>query len=165
LTSGFVQTAKHRLSSEESDNSALSRLPVYLAAIRMFKEKPMFGWGYDNFDRFDRKYQARVGELVNPDEKDHTSHNMYLTMLAEQGLMGTGFYLFPFAFLFWKSTKVGDYIPKRGVLNRRLFFSLWLVILSFFIVQNLAPMVVVFGLGLNWITLGLIANLIHTYEH
>ena len=165
LSAGYFNWAENRLSSDEADNSALSRLPVYLAAIRMFGEKPVFGWGYDNFDRFDRKYQSRVGEIVNPDEKDHTSHNLYLTMAAEQGLLGLISYLTPFIVLLWRSRQVADYMPNRGMLNKKLFYSLWLVILSFFVVQNLAPMVVVYGLGVNWITMGLIANFIHIYEH
>jgi O-antigen ligase len=164
VQSQSITLAFSRLNSEESDNSALSRLPVYLAAIKMFSEKPIFGWGYDNFDRFDRQYQSRVGDLVNPDEKDHTVHNVFLTILAEQGLLGLITYLGPFLILLWQSRKVLENIPKTGILNKNLFYSLWLVILSFFIVQNLAPMVVVFGFGLNWITLALIANFIYVYK-
>lgn len=164
LQSQTINMAFSRLNSEESENSALSRLPVYLAAIRMFSEKPLFGWGYDNFDRFDRQYQSRVGDLVNPDEKDHTSHNVFLTILAEQGLLGLTTYLSPFYILLWQSRKVVGQLPKAGILNKNLFFSLWMVILSFFIVQNLAPMVIVFGFGLMLITLGLIANFIYIYK-
>lgn len=165
LHSQSLTMAFSRLNSEESENSALSRLPVYLAAIRMFSDKPIFGWGYDNFDRFDRQYQSRVGDLVNPDEKDLTSHNVFLTILAEQGLLGIVTYLAPFLILLWRSRKVLDNLPRRGPLNKNLFYSLWLVILSFFIVQNLAPMVVVFGFGLMWITLGLIANFVYVYKN
>jgi O-antigen ligase len=163
LSSGSFQTAAQRFYSPESEQSALSRLPVYVAAIRMFQEKPLFGWGYDNFDRFDRKYQGRFGELVIPDEKDHTSHNIYLTMLAEQGIIGITLYLIPFGNLLLRSRKTFQKLPKRGLMGDKMFISFWLVILSFFVVQNFAPMVVVFGLGLNWITLGLIANYVHLY--
>ena len=164
VQSQAFNTAISRVNSEESENSALSRLPVYLAAIRMFSEKPLFGWGYDNFDRFDRQYQSRVGDLVNPDEKDHTSHNVFLTILAEQGLLGIATYLSPFALLLFRSMRISDNLPNKGLLNRNLFYSLWLVILSFFVVQNLAPMVIVFGFGLMWITLALIANFIYVYK-
>jgi len=164
LQSSYFQTARDRLTSAESENSALSRLPVYVAAIRMFNEKPLFGWGYDNFDRFDRRFQGRFGDLVNPDEKDLTSHNVYLTMLAEQGLIGLSLYLLPFILLFWRSRNAVSRMPKLGFLNQNMLLSMWLVILAFFVVQNLAPMVVVFGLGLNWITLGLISNFVYLYN-
>ena len=163
LNSSEFQIAASRLYSDESEQSALSRLPVYVAAVRMFQEKPLMGWGYDNFDRYDRRYQARFGQLVNPDEKDHTSHNVYLTMLAEQGLMGIISYLLPFAILFFRSLKTLPHLPKRGWFTDKMLISLWLVILSFFVVQNFAPMVVVFGMGLNWIVMGLIANYVHLY--
>jgi len=164
LQSSYFQTARDRLTSAESENSALSRLPVYVAAIRMFNEKPLFGWGYDNFDRFDRRFQGRFGDLVNPDEKDLTSHNVYLTMLAEQGLIGLLLYLFPFILLFLRSRNALSRMPKLGIINQNMLLSMWLVILAFFVVQNLAPMVVVFGLGLNWITLGLISNYVYLYN-
>ena len=163
LNSSEFQIAATRFYSAESEQSALSRLPVYVAAIRMFQEKPIMGWGYDNFDRYDRRYQARFGQLVNPDEKDHTSHNVYLTMLAEQGLIGITAYLLPFAILFFRSLKTLPHLPKRGWFTDKMLISLWLVILSFFVVQNFAPMVVVFGMGLNWIVMGLIANYVHLY--
>ena len=163
MTSNAFQIAANRFYSAESEQSALSRLPVYVAAYRMFEEKPLMGWGYDNFDRYDRRYQARFGQLVNPDEKDHTSHNIFLTMLAEQGIIGLTFYMLPFAILFLRSRKTLPNLPDRGMFSKKMFISLWLVILSFFVVQNFAPMVVVFGMGLNWITLGLIAHFVHVY--
>ena len=110
------------------------------------------------------KNQSRFGDIVNPDEKDLTSHNVFLTMLAEQGLLGFVAYITPFVVLYWRSRKVVSSLPTRGVLNKNLFYSLWLVILSFFVVQSLSPMVVVFGMGLNWITLAFIANMIYIYE-
>jgi len=161
IQSNYFEIASNRLASEESDNSALGRLPVYLAAFRMFKQKPLFGWGYDNFDRFDRKYQGRFGDIVNPDEKDLTSHNVYLTMLAEQGLIGLSLYLIPFVILLLRSKNTLNNLTFAGTINKSMFLSFWLIIMTFFVVQNLSPMVVVYGLGVNWITLGLIANYIY----
>jgi O-antigen ligase len=158
-----LQFAEQRLYSQESSQTALSRLPVIVAAYRMFEEKPIIGWGYDNFDRYDRTFQTRFGELVNPDEKDLTSHNTYLTILAEQGLVGLGFYLLPVIWLMFRTIKDRARLPQSGYMSARMVGLLWLVILSYFIVNNLAPMVVVFGTGLYWITLGLIANALGRY--
>ncbi len=152
--------ARQRMQSEEADNSALSRLPVLVAAYRMFQEKPVFGWGYDNFDLYDRRYQGRFGDIVNPVEKDLTSHNVYMTLLAEQGAVGAGLYLAPIPILLWHSLRKFRLLPKQGWLSRRLLWLLWLVVLAFVIVNNFAPMVVVFGLGMYWLTLGLIAAIV-----
>lgn len=155
-----VQWAQQRLESEEAENSALSRLPVLVAAYRMFQAKPVFGWGYDNFDRFDRRYQGRFGEIANPVEKDLTSHNVYMTLLAEQGVIGTLLYLLPIVVLLWHTVKKYRFLPKQGWLSRRLLWLLWLVVLAYVIVNNFSPMVVVWGLGLYWLNLGLIASIV-----
>ena len=59
---GQIEFAQSRLESEQSDESALSRLPVAYASVRMFEAKPAFGFGYENFNRYDYQYQRRVGE-------------------------------------------------------------------------------------------------------
>ncbi len=169
LLGGFLlatqlQTAQDRLTSDEATHSALSRLPVLVAAYRMFETKPLFGWGYENFDRYDRQFQGRFGDLVNPDEKDHTSHNVYLTILAEQGLAGLLLILSPVFWLSYRSLKLYRHLPRRGLKGRKMLALLWLVVLSYVVVNNFAPMVVVFGVGLYWITLGLIANIIQSRE-
>jgi O-antigen ligase len=159
-----LQFAKERLYSENSTQTALSRLPVVVAAYRMFEAKPIFGWGYNNFNRYDRQFQGRFGDLVNPDEKDLTSHNMYLTLLAEQGLVGLILVLTPIFWLLFRTLGIRSYLPRSGLKSRNMIYLLWLVVLSYFIVNNLAPMVVVFGLGLYWITLGLISNILQTHS-
>jgi O-antigen ligase len=155
-----LEFAGQRLYSPGSTQTALSRLPVLVAAYRMFEEKPIFGWGYDNFDRFDRTYQSRFADLVNPDEKDLTSHNTYLTILAEQGIVGLALFLAPLVWLLYRSLQVSSRLSRSGLMGREMLYLLWLVIMAYFVVNNFAPMGVVFGLGLNWITLGFIAQII-----
>jgi O-antigen ligase len=154
--------AKERISSEQSNQSALGRLPVLLAAYRMFEEKPVFGWGYNNFDLFDRQFQGRVGELVNPDQKDLTSHNIFMTLLAEQGIAGTVLFILPTIWLLGRSLRRYRFLPINGWMSRKTLWLLWLVILSYFVVDNFSPMVVEFGLSLNWISLGLIAAIVYS---
>lgn len=161
---GQLQFAKERFYSDQSAHSALSRLPVLVAAYRMFEQKPITGWGYGNFDRYDRQFQGRFGELVNPDEKDLTSHNMYLTLLAEQGVVGFTLALLPVFWLLFRTIKVYSHLPMSGYKSKKMVTLLWLVMLSFFVVNNFAPMIVVFGLGIYWVTLGLISNILQTHS-
>ncbi|MEM2125335.1 MAG: O-antigen ligase family protein [Candidatus Methanosuratincola sp.] len=159
LLSSELQWARQRLYSEQSEGSALSRLPVYMAAYRMFESKPFFGWGYGNFDRYDRQFQERVADLVNPG-KDHASHNVYLTILAEQGLIGFTLFLAP---LFWwliSSLRPSARMEPEGFLGTKFRMMLWLFILFYITLNNFSNIKVVFGLGLYWITLALIANMI-----
>jgi O-antigen ligase len=158
LVNQFQHAAQERLYSQDSAQTALSRLPVLVAAYRMYEAKPVFGWGYANFDRYDRQFQGRFGNLVNPDEKDHSSHNMFLTLMAEQGIVGLGLTLTPVLWLLYRTFKIRSHLPRSGLKSRNMTYLLWLVVLSYIVVMNFAPIVVVFGLGLYWITLGLISN-------
>jgi O-antigen ligase len=161
LADQLVQAA-YRLDSEQSQESALSRLPIIYASIRMFEAKPLLGWGYGNFDRYDREFQGRVADLVNP-EKDHTSHNLYLTILAEQGLLGISLFLAP---VFWWLALSFIALPRmrsKGFWSWRLLFVLWLIVAHAFIVNNFFNTIIPYALGIWWIALGLIGSFVHSH--
>lgn len=160
LLSEQTEFARQRLQSEESEESALSRLPVAYAAVRMFEVKPIAGWGYENFDLFDRRFQASVGNLVSPG-KDHASHNLYLTVLAEQGLIGFVLFVGPAIYWLLATRSSLTSIPATGLIGRQLLATLWLVLGGYAIVNNFTSTHVTFGLSLWWLTLGLIGSIIH----
>jgi O-antigen ligase len=161
LFAGYLNQADSRLDSAESDESALSRLPVVYASLRMFEAKPLFGFGYDNFDRYDREFQSSVGELAAA-EKDHASHNLYLTILAEQGLVGFALYLGPaFCLLVRTKSRIARLKPS-GFVSPSFVKILWLGLAAFFVVTNFANMRGTYGLGLWWLTLGLVAAVIES---
>lgn len=167
LASGLLteqlQFARQRLRSEQSEESALSRLPIMYAAVQMFEAKPLFGWGYESFDRFDRRFQGTVANLVYPG-KDHASHNLYLTILAEQGIVGITLFLAPVVYWLFKTRSAVSKMPSSGFLSRRLMAILWLVILAHVVVNNFSRMQISFGLGLWWLTLGVIASVVDRYR-
>ncbi len=150
--------ANERLHSEQAQESALSRLPVVFAAVRMFEEKPALGWGYENFDRYDYQFQQTVGNLVAP-EKDHASHNLFLTTLAEQGAVGLVLFVGAMCCWFFRTVARRRWLP-RGVLRRDLVVAMWLVVAAFVIVNNFERMQVPVGFGIWWLTLGLIATIV-----
>lgn len=155
----YAEWASQRFYSEQSEESAFSRLPIYYASYRMFEEKPLVGWGYGNFDRFDRLFQERVGDLINA-EKDHASHNVYLTILAEQGLVGIFFYFMPVFWWLVLSVRAYPKLPVAGFWSRKLLVVFWLLLLFHVIVNNFSNMRVVYGLGLWWVTLGFIGAMV-----
>jgi O-antigen ligase len=154
-----VEFATTRVESEQSQESALSRLPVAYASLRMFEIKPVFGFGYENFNRFDYRYQRPVGNLVYP-ARDHSSHNLYLTLLAEQGLVGLVLYVGPAFWWLARTRARWRSLPRHGLLSRKLVGALWLAIAGHVIVNNFSRMQVPFGLGIYWLTLGLIAAVV-----
>jgi O-antigen ligase len=154
--------AEQRLYSDRAENSALSRLPIYLASVRMAEARPVFGWGYENFNRYDFQFYGRVGDLVNAD-KDHSSHNFYLTLLAEQGLIGFALFMTPLVWWVVMTVKAWPDIPAHGLISRRLLVILWLFIIGYVIINLFQSMRVVFGLGLWWVALGLIASVVDSH--
>jgi O-antigen ligase len=154
-----LEQARHRFRSSESERSALSRLPVVYASFRMIEAKPLTGWGYGDFDDHDRQFQRRVSNLIEP-ERDHASHNLYLTIGAEQGLPALGMFLFPALWWFGRTARVWRSLPAAGFVSRQLVGVLWLVVLAHLIANNFSNMKVVYGLGLFWLTLGLVASLV-----
>lgn len=151
---GFAQ---ERFRSAESEESALSRLPVFYAAVRMFEARPLTGWGYETFDRFDRQFQQTVGNLVAPD-KDHASHNLWLTTLAEQGILGFALFLGPHVYWLVRTRSRATRMPTDGFVNRKFVTSLWIVFLCFVLINNFYRMQTPFALGMWWLTAGLIAT-------
>ena len=160
LVFGQTETAAQRLASAET---ALSRLPVVVGSIKMFQEKPLTGWGYGNFDLYDYQFQGQFGELVVP-EKDHASHNLFLTILAEQGIFGLLLYLAPLVYWLIATRAALRAMPSTGFISRKLLIVLWLVLAAIFVVSNFSNMRVVFGLGVWWMTLGLIGSLVERYR-
>lgn len=152
----YLGYADQRLLSEGSAQSALSRLPVVIASVKMFRESPMTGVGYGNFEVFDRQYQEAILGLVVAD-RDTSSHNLYLTLLAEQGLPGLILYLAPAAYWGMLALRAARRLPRTGIWSRQLLVGLWLVLLSHVVVNNFSVMRVSFGLGMWWLTLALIA--------
>ena len=125
----------------------------------MFEAKPVAGFGYENFDRVARPFQGRIGDLVYP-EKNHASHNLFLTLLAEQGIIGIALYLAPLLVWLARSVARRSRLPVDGLLGRRFVAVLWLALLAHIVVNNFSRMHLPFGLGMYWLTLGLVATLV-----
>lgn len=151
-----AEYVEERFYSEASQESALSRLPVVIASVRMFQEKPIAGWGYGNFNTYDRQFQSSIDGLYVPD-KDHSSHNLYLTIAAEQGLLGLVTYLGPALYWLVKSPAARRRLPSPSA---RLLGVLWIALGTHVIVNNFSNMKVSFGLGLWWITLAMVGVLV-----
>lgn len=158
-----LELADRRFLSEQSTNSALSRLPVVVASVRMFNERPIIGWGYENFDRFDYQFHGSFGNLIFP-ERDHASHNLWLTLLAEQGLVG--FVLFTGPVFYWlvRTRRHFGRLPDAGYMSKTLVVVSWLGIVALVVVNNFTRMQLPFGFGLFWISLGLIASTVHRFR-
>jgi O-antigen ligase len=155
--------AEYRLTSAQSEESALSRLPAAQAAVRMFEGEPAIGWGYQNFDVYSRPFQEQVGDIVGA-AKPHASHNLYLTTLAEQGIIGFALFVGPVVLWLMRTKAALPYLPRAGLLGRDFVVSLWVIVGAFHVTNNFSRMSVTTGLGLFWMTLGLLGTVVERYR-
>lgn len=72
----------------ELERSGVTRMELWNEAIEVFKENPVFGVGYGGF-----------GLTIPKDQLLTDTHNYYVKMLAEQGIVG----FFIINYHFWKS--------------------------------------------------------------
>jgi O-antigen ligase len=158
LLANEVAYARKRLTTEDT---AGGRVILLNTGLGMVAAKPLFGWGYGNYDRYDNQFKERVGDI--PVLSDSTSHNTYLTIAAELGLIGLFLYLFPVAYWLVLSIKAWRRLPQRGFWSRRLLGILWLAIIAQIIVSSFMDMIRFhsFGTAMWWLTLGLIANMVY----
>lgn len=157
-------TALVRLETQDTVNS---RIVLAHAGERMFFTQPIFGWGFGNYDRYDWQFMERVGTAAptNWDVQYGTSHNTYLTILAETGLIGFGTQFFP---LFWwagQSLRTWRRMPRRGFWSWRLLAALWLPIIFYLVASQVVDMRFFwFQIGTWWATLGMIGSLVQRYQ-
>lgn len=158
-----VAWAWERLTGEEGTRTAEGRMITNNASIQMIQTKPLFGWGYGNYDRYDRQFQTRVGNVAVT--SDETSHNTYLTVMAELGLIAFLLYIFPLGWWLMLSIKAWRRLPRDGFWGWPLLAMLWLSLMHNFIVSNFMDMIRfhLWGTTLWWMALGLAANMVYPY--
>ncbi|MGB9743298.1 MAG: O-antigen ligase family protein [Minisyncoccales bacterium] len=104
-------------------SSVKDRLLTWQIALKGFKDKPIFGWGPENFGAINNKYyDFRVGEGEPWFDR---AHNQVLDILATGGI-----FLFIF-YLFWLGA-VGYYLYKIGKKEKILGFLLASIFLAYF---------------------------------
>jgi O-antigen ligase len=151
--------ARERMNSE---NTAKDRWVIWDAGLQMTARKPLFGWGYGDYTLYAGQFQRRVQNYVA--SAPHASHNSYIAIAAEMGV--PALLVFAFPLLWWLSLtfKVWPRLPKTGFWSRSLLIVFWMVILDHIVVNFFSDMrLSSYGMGMWWITQGLIANMVDTY--
>ena len=163
LGGNFLATQLDWASERLGQETYSGRIVVYNAMLTMVRLKPFFGWGYDNLDRYDQQFHTRVGDFTIG-RRDETSHNTYLTIMSELGLIGFFLYAFPFWYWLRRSLRVVRRLPREGFLSWRLLVMLWLAIGGHVVAASFMDMrFFAFSLTLWWMTLGLVAAVVYPY--
>lgn len=123
---GFNRLARTNL-IDPNDGSIQARLMAWQSGFTAFKEKPIFGWGIDNYFLIWNKYYNPANSFSGETWLDR-AHNKLIDVLVMQGLFGLiiylGFYFTLLYFLF-KKRPLGNSSPFIGA-----------ILISYF-VQNL----------------------------
>jgi len=147
----------------EDKGTADARFSELHASLRMIQARPFFGWGYENFDRYDYQFLSAKDQAFLGYEED-TSHHTYLTIMAELGLVGLFLSVYPYFWWLSLTLKIRHRMPGEGFWSWHLLILLWLAILFCIVVSNFIDMrFFPFGLTLPWLSLGLIANIVRAY--
>jgi len=72
-----------------------ARLVLQDVSIRLAEKKPVFGWGYNSFDRVKYKVPVHSTQIPLGQALQSTSHDTYLTILVEYGTVGLVLFLLP----------------------------------------------------------------------
>jgi len=121
------------ISNVATDASNLERLNRWSCAWRMFKEKPIFGWGPGTYMFQYSPFQiARERTIISTDFADlGNAHSEYIGPLSESGIMGTLTFLWIVISAFLTGLRVSWNTADR---NKRIFGLTVLVgLLTYFI--------------------------------
>jgi len=88
-------------------DTVLVREQIQRVSLVLWREKPILGWGFGSFDRVknetDFPYVPGIPGDIYRYAGANTSHNTYLTVLVELGLVGLLLLLAPFAVVFTRA--------------------------------------------------------------
>ncbi|RME48596.1 MAG: O-antigen ligase family protein [Caldilineae bacterium] len=144
----------------ETEQTVESRMVLAHAGKKMFLAKPIFGWGYGSYDLYDWRFIERLDNIAPTrwDLEKGTSHNSYLTILAETGMVGLLLYVFPVLWWFGLTVRKFRHVPVGGFWDRRLLILMWAFILFYALITQFFDIRFFwFTQGTAWLVLGLIA--------
>ena len=121
------------VSNISTDASNLERINRWNCAIRMFKERPIMGWGPGTY-AFQYAPFQRSGEktIISTNQGDlGNAHSEFLGPLAESGILGMLSFLFLMLMVYYKGMRLYYHLPK-GDLKRLIFYTL-LALTTYFI--------------------------------
>ena len=75
-----------------------TRDEIERVSLTLFRERPIFGWGYNTFDEAKLTVPGR-----DPRFDFLTSHDTFLTVVDELGLVGLALLLLPWAVIGWRA--------------------------------------------------------------
>jgi putative inorganic carbon (HCO3(-)) transporter len=107
VTPRMLQRLQHEFDPNDPNNTVLSRIPIWRAAVHMIQDHPITGIGLDSFAADLKVYAPGVQE-------SHTHpHNLFLNFWVVLGLLGLLAYVWV---LVWFARAISAGVRARGPL-------------------------------------------------
>jgi len=134
---------------KEPNNSIIQRFYYWKTSLKMIKDHPLTGIGWRKFGLLYEFYKPLSANI------SHYSHNVFLQIAAETGLLG----LFSFLWLIFMFLKTGLRVIKDNKQEQALKIGLFIAACAF-LLHNLIDLSFYFGQAsfFWWIILGLFSN-------
>jgi O-antigen ligase len=95
-----VISSTHLYKSRFSNTSDVQlRVAINRVATKLAEQKPILGWGYGSFDDVKQNVNFNPAPFTRDDVLHFTSHNTFLTVLAETGIVGLVVLVLPWLIL------------------------------------------------------------------
>ncbi|WP_114416426.1 O-antigen ligase family protein [Marinospirillum perlucidum] len=107
-------------------NSAGLRIHFWKDVLAWSQERPIFGWGYGAGQKMHQEADNWFG-----DRYFITVHNDFLELLITYGLVGVGFILFFYAYVFWSLFRAW----KHQLMDSD-FFAFFILFFAFFLING-----------------------------
>jgi O-antigen ligase len=109
-----IQTSSVYQSRVTQKQNIQARLVLQEVSIKLIKQKPLLGWGYDSFDRVKYDVVVPSPQLPLSQALQSTSHDTYLTILVEYGAVGFAIFVLPWIAIFLRGVgRVRRLAPDR----------------------------------------------------
>ena len=120
------------MSNVSTDASNLERINRWNCAIRMFEERPAFGWGSGTyaFQYAPFQHSSEITVISTNFGTKGNAHSEYLGVLAESGVVGLLSFLVLLFFVFYKASVL--YIKLEDKELKTLLLSVILALVSYF---------------------------------
>ncbi|MBT6691335.1 O-antigen ligase family protein [Candidatus Parcubacteria bacterium] len=115
-----------------SDTTVESRLSIWQNSFKGYLDKPVLGWGDENFQYvFNKYFPVEIYHSINSEVWFDRPHNILIQHLIHGGSIGLGLYLGMFAYLIYA-------LIKKYKKDKQWFFSFfWIAFLVSFLLHDM----------------------------
>jgi len=134
-TDSSENISKHieSISNVSTDASNLERINRWNCALRMFEERPVFGWGPGTyaFEYAPFQHSSEITVISTNFGNKGNAHSEYLGALSEMGVLGLFSFLVLLFFVFYRGSML--YIKLQDKELKTLLLSVMLALVSYFV--------------------------------